>query len=102
MGEFMAEVEPENQKDQQRSGVTVNVNSSDNYVVTGDRIEINIHIGDRESSHAARKNRGSARNKESTVDIRRLMASAVEAISQRHPEQRVPSSRLAPATIREQ
>ena len=44
MGVFMDTVEPEAKKNDRGPGVTVNINAPDNHIVTGDRIEINIHL----------------------------------------------------------
>jgi hypothetical protein len=101
MGEFMAEVDPENQKDQQRSSVTINVNSP-NCVVAGDRIEINIHVGNEKSGHAAEEEDASPRSKASSAEIRRLVTNTVEALFQGRSEWRASSSRLTPAKVRVQ
>lgn len=58
IGDLMDTTEPQERRDQQSHGVTVNVNASDNCVVVGDRIEINIHVGDRKSGHAAKDKLG--------------------------------------------
>jgi hypothetical protein len=60
MGVFMRAVEPEGKKNQRDHGVTINVNSPDNCVVAGDRIEINISVNSTPSDPETTKQQGSS------------------------------------------
>ena len=103
----MDATEPKDGKDKQKAPCqSININSPcDNRFVSvsGDYIEVNVHLNDGVEGDREASDRGaSARSEARSVEIRNLVANAVEAISQRRHGLYTPSSRLAPATIREQ
>jgi hypothetical protein len=87
MGVFMRAVEPEGKKDQRDHGVTINVNSPDNCVVAGDRIEININVNNAHPDPETRTRQGaSLLSVERLPELQSVVRDVLDACLPRRPD----------------